>query len=333
MTATATQNIDDILGQSQQRYFGAGYKHVKHNIQDIYIDPDKNHFDAMVSINYPTSWSSKKTSKELKPHLSTIDVFVVAAQMCDVFMSHCFKLSEGESKRAWLRSLTVKAGKESVLNLNEIPLAGGLVKSLKTDESLNGYLSEFKLKLGGFILNLEVDHSGSAAKCTNGPITFKSLNEIFSPDRQAYYGDQYAHIMHHININEKSASEIEGELKFEKTSDYNPTSGIGAAYSGCYNPLDLMICGAQLSQVLVYQIDQLSRENTKNLWMRSVKVVCPQPLIKGGTFPITVETKKTRLITKGNERWRMADLRATSPVDSDFYMETNVAHEIHEAIN
>jgi len=333
MSAIAIQNIDDILGQSQQRYFGAGYKHVKHNILDIHIDPDNNQFDAMVSIDYPTSWSTKKTSKELKPHLSTIDVFVVAAQMCDVFMSHCFKLSEGESKQAWLRSLTVRAGKDSVLNLNEIPLSGNLVKSIKTEDSINGFLSEFKLSLGGFTLNLEVDHSSLAAKCSNAPIKFKSLNEIFDPERRAYYGDQYANISHNIHIKSMDAMSIEGDLKFEKTSDYNPTSGIGAAFSGCYNPLDLMICGAQLSQVLVYQIDQLSRENTKNLWMRSVKVVCPQPLIKGGSFPITIETKKTRLINKGGESWRMADLRAISPVDSDFYMECNVAHEIHDVAN
>ncbi|GAA6134644.1 AvrD family protein [Oceaniserpentilla sp. 4NH20-0058] len=333
MSAIGTHNIDEILGKSHQRYFGAGYKHVKHNIEDIHIDPDKNNFDAMVSIQYPSSWSSKKTSKELKPHLSTIDVFVVAAQMCDVFMSHCFKLSEGESKQAWLRSLTVKAGKDSILDLSQIPLSGALIKSIKTDDSINGFLSEFKLTLGGFSLTLEVDHSALATKCSNSAITFKSLNEIFDADRRAYYGDQYAHIMHNIYISNMSPLEINGHLKFEKNSDYNPTSGIGAAFSGCYNPLDLMICGAQLSQVLVYQIDQLSRENTKNLWMRSVKVVCPQPLIKGGSFPIKVETKKTRLISKGGESWRMADLRATSPIDPDFYMESNVAHEIHDAIN
>jgi len=29
----------------------------------------------------------------------------------------------------------------------------------------------------------------------------------------------------------------------------------------------------------------------------------------------------------------MADLRAVSPVDPDFYMESNVAHEIHDVTN
>lgn len=326
-------NIDDLLGASHQRYFEAGYKQVKHNIEDIHIDPNSNNFDAFVRIDYPSSWSKKKTSKELTPHLSTIDVFVIAAQMCDVFMNHCYDFSEGASKQAWLRALTVKAAKESVLDLSHIPLSGQLVKSVKTDTSLNGYISEFELSLGGFSLNLEVDHSPLDSQCSNAPITFSSLNEMLGSDRATFYGEQYANITNHIYLDQIASTEIIGHICIEKMAAYNPCSGLGAAYSGCHNPLNLMICAAQISQVLVYQIDQLSRENTKNLWMRSIKVFCPHPLIKGGGFPIKVETKKTRLINKGGESWRMAELKATTPIDSEFYMESNVAHEIHEDIN
>ena len=333
MSEMETQNIDDLLGASHQRYFGAGYKQVKHNIENIHINPSTNNFDALVRIDYPASWSSKKTSKELQPHLSTIDVFVIAAQMCDAFISHCYHCSEGASKQAWLRSLTVKAGKDSVLDLSNIPLSGQMVKSLKKEDSLNGFISEFKLSLGGFTLSLEVDHSSLDNQYPNGPMEFSNLNELLGGEKATFYGEQYANIINHIYLNHIGCTEITGQIHIEKTDAYNPNAGLGAAYSGCHNPLNLMICAAQISQVLVYQIDQLSRENTKNLWMRSIKVYCPQPLVKGGGLPIKVETKKTRLIQKGEESWRMAELKATTPIDSEFYMESNVAHEIHESLN
>ncbi len=328
MSAVLAKNIDDILGVSSQRYFGAGYKQVQHSIQDVNIDPNSKQIKATVCINYPTTWSKKNTSKELKPHLSTIDAFVVAAQVCDAFVSYCYQLSDGLSKRIWIRELSIRAGRGSVLELNDIPLSGELVSSATSEDSLNGYLSEFEITLGGFIINLVLDHSLLASNLCHEPIQFDCVEELLGQNQTSIYGHEYTHIKHNIQVLNLNATSIDATLRLERESNYNPTSGLGAAFSGCTSPLDLLVCAAQLSQVLIYHLDDLDRTDTKNLWMRSVKVHSPHPLVKSGATPIKVATKKSRLVNKGNECWRTADVLVTTDADPDFVIESSIAHEI-----
>ncbi len=48
----------------------------------------------------------------------------------------------------------------------------------------------------------------------------------------------------------------------------------------------------------MYKIDDLDRKNTKNLWMRSITVYCPKPLLKEGNLPVTVSVDKSKRFKK-----------------------------------
>lgn len=324
-------SIDSILGNSQQRYFGAGYKQVKHHISRWHIDTAQQRFSAMVSIDYPPAWSTKNHAKELQPHLSTIDAFVIAVRVCDAFISACYLLEGGGNQQVWLRAMTIKAGRESTLDLQHIDLQGELVRCNSSEISLNGYISEFSLHLGGFNIVLELDHSALCHNFTAPQISLEDMQNILSAENNSIFGSQYTHIVHHIMLEEPHAEGVDAELRMEKSPAYHPSSGLAAAYAGCINPLDLLICGAQISQVLIYKIDNLQRGMTQNLWMRSVRMYCPQPLSKAGFLPVKINVRKTRLLEKEGGCWRTADMRMTSPCDADFYIESSMAHEIKTA--
>ncbi len=181
-------HIDEILGLGEKRYFGAGYKQVKHDICNIHIDPERKRFNAEVSIYYPTNWSNKETSKELKPHLSTIDAYIISSQLVEAFISYCKILTKSEIKNSWIRKLSIKSGKTSINDLHNIPLEGILESTQGSIHSLNGSISTFKICIAGFTIQLELDHP-IIKNITNFDVGyFNSIDHILNYRESSYYG-------------------------------------------------------------------------------------------------------------------------------------------------
>lgn len=321
-------HIDKILGSSQKRYFGNGYKQVKHDISNINIDPKTHKFTADISIQYPGDWSKKETSKELQPHLSTIDAYILSSQMVEAYLCFCQLLSEDDRKQSWIRKLSIKAGKSPVNDLSRIAMKGEFEETKTTKDSLNGYISNFRLVLAGFTIQLELDHGPTRTILSSDAGFFQSIYDVLEHTQSSYYGFQYKNLQHEIFITQANAEKLDSEIIINKESDFLVSNNLGATHASFYNPLDILISCAQLCQILMYQIDDLDRSNTKNLWMRSITVYCPKPLIKEGRFPVTVSVDKSKLLEKGESEWRFADISAKTPLDDECYLEASVAHEV-----
>lgn len=324
-------HIDEILGLGEKRYFGAGYKQVKHDLCNIHIDPESKRFNAEVSIHYPSNWSNKETSKELKPHLSTIDAYIISSQLVEAFISYCKILTKSEIKNSWIRKLSIKSGKNSINDLHDIPLEGILEGTQGAINSLNGSISTFKIIIAGFSISLELDHP-PIKKITNFDVGyFNSIDHILNYRETSYYGGQYKNLHHDIIINNSNKQLLRADINIIKSPEYFTHDNLGAKFSDFYNPLDILISCAQLCQVLMYKIDELDRKNTKNLWMRSITVYCPKPLLKEGDLPVTVSVDKSKRFKKSGSEWRMADLSGMTYIDNECYLEANVAHEVKSA--
>ena len=321
-------HIDEILGSSKTRYFGNGYKHVSHVLRNISVEPNNNQISAEISIGYPADWSKKETSKELKPHLSTIDAYVISCQMVEAFTVHSQLLNAEERKQSWVRKLAIKAGKSPVNDLNNVSFKGVYEGTYPEINSLNKHISSFHLQLAGFTIDLELDHGPTNGVVNLEKCNFDSIEEILPSKSMSYYGGQYKNLHHDIVINEANAQLLRSEIAIEKGEDYQANTNLSAEHSSYYNPLDILISCAQLCQVLMYEIDNLDRTNTKNLWMRSINVYCPKPIIKEGNLPMTIRVEKSKLLEKGNAEWRFAELSADTSLDSACFLEASVAHEV-----
>lgn len=321
-------HIDQILGLSQKRYFGNGYKQVKHDITNINIDPKTHKFSADISISYPADWSKKETSKELQPHLSTIDAYIVSSQMVEAYISFCQLLDADDRKQSWIRKLSIKAGKSPVNDLNRIAAKGEFENTVANADSLNGNISNFSIVIAGFTIQLELDHGPVKAILNSDAGYFKSINDALKGRKSSYYGGQYKHLHHDIFVNQVNSQQLVSDIVINKERDYQVDNNLGAKYSSYYNPLDILISCAQLCQILMYKIDGLDRTNTKNLWMRSITVFCPKPAIKEGKFPVVVSVDQSKLLEKGKSDWRFADISAKTALDNNCYLEASVAHEV-----
>uniref|UniRef100_UPI003F584724 AvrD family protein n=1 Tax=Vibrio cholerae TaxID=666 RepID=UPI003F584724 len=106
--------IDDILGPAEQRYFGEGYKRTQYLCSIHY---QEKHAQGLISVSYRNDWSKKKT-KERKPHLSTIDAFLIAGQISYGLIKRNVHLSKNQMAQSWIRNISIKAGAEALENLD-----------------------------------------------------------------------------------------------------------------------------------------------------------------------------------------------------------------------
>lgn len=69
------ENVDALLGDHRQRYFGDGHKRTLYGVSEI------NH-NLFGSISHSGTWSSK-SQQEVQPHLSTLDGVILACLLAE----------------------------------------------------------------------------------------------------------------------------------------------------------------------------------------------------------------------------------------------------------
>src|SRR4051812_37508327 len=90
-------SIDTHLGAASARFFGEGFKRVAHEVTGLVITgrPGLGCLTARAQILYPRDWSSKSHGA-LRPHLSSVDALVLAAQLAEAHLVHRYALTVGQ---------------------------------------------------------------------------------------------------------------------------------------------------------------------------------------------------------------------------------------------
>lgn len=76
-------NINEILGEYDTRYFGAGHKNTEYLIKDIH-KKETSSYQANATVNISKKNWSIKGGKIMKAHLSTIDALVLSCLLLEV---------------------------------------------------------------------------------------------------------------------------------------------------------------------------------------------------------------------------------------------------------
>jgi avirulence D protein (AvrD) len=90
--------IDELLGDSHTRFFGSGFRRVRHAIVNVEISPQGRGVSAVARIAYPAAWSTKK-DRELQPHLRTLDAFIIGVQLCEAYIRTVYGLGDNAVER------------------------------------------------------------------------------------------------------------------------------------------------------------------------------------------------------------------------------------------
>ncbi|MEU5952208.1 AvrD family protein [Streptomyces sp. NPDC047525] len=305
-------SLDSCLGPGSSRFFGSGYKRVTQGLKDIATDGSTEpgaRVTARGTLTYPRDWSRKSDAGELRPHLSSIDALVLAANLAETHLGRAFGLGAAERRRIWLRRADVRAGSTPHEDLADFPVEGRLV-AVDGPTGERGLLaSTFDCLVGRLKVRCTLVHEQGGGAGT--PATYADEAQALGPARARHYGVGYKQREQHaeqVRV-DLDRQEIRGLQRVVATDEDAHTCGAEAAYGPSVSLVDALVGVAQLSQILLYAQDGLSRGSSDTLWMRRFVISAGTPVRPlGHSFTPTVRTANSRLLSMGDARWRTAEL-------------------------
>ncbi|GLR06797.1 hypothetical protein GCM10007906_43850 [Vibrio hyugaensis] len=308
-------SIDDILGPSDQRYFGEGYKRTQYECN---INYDKDAAQGLVSVAYRNDWSQKKAQSR-RPHLSTIDAFLIAGRVAYGIIRRHYQLSNHQSSQAWIRHVLIKAGAEALEDLESVSLSAQLLDTETSNDSMFGTLTRVKTKLDSMEIEIVIDHE-SVTDSMQPTTPISDDDEYFTSDFRL----RHCHLANNTFCD--SIYAVSSDLLFQCPG--KPSTGAMGQYPNALMMVDWLTCFAQLSQLVMYRLDKLDRKETHNLWMRSVSVTTPYPIIPRRKHTLTLRSMKNSLIQKQDSSWRLATVNGSVSGHPEFNLTAKLCHQL-----
>ncbi|MCT6795041.1 hypothetical protein KJY74_24725 [Klebsiella pneumoniae subsp. pneumoniae] len=270
-------DVDEYLGDSKNRFFGGGYKKVSYRI--LKKNDDMDNISSLLTINYPDNWSVKRKGKNLKPHLSSIDVIITATNLCGELLNK----SGEDICKYFIAELKVKAGKHAVEDLDSIESWMSLVDEKGIESFFKGMIGNMKVEVRlQRKINDDIGDSENMLKPSfiNGEFKDSSLRISDVVFMEGNIVTAYL-------------------LKKDKVGKDDRT-----------NILDFFLSALQLGQVLLYELDCLKRENSNNLWMRSLYIKKHDKEMLDKNIEVRLENSYVSM--NNNLKWRHSDIVSRS---------------------
>lgn len=288
------ESIDDVIGSSDKRYFGTGYKRVSYiHLETEILDTT---ITSLYTITYPYDWSVKKKKGDLKPHLSTLDALVITIDTIEKFLMKKMMYSQDALEQLFVTSISIKAGK-------------------KLDEGIYRVTSEFNFiqereccfigKVGDFLITIRL-------KSENDDNLFKiakSSDEL---------------IIKNIKV-DKRKNIAECYSVFENIHKFKGINSKIIQNKHVVNLINHIIVAAQLTEVMHKHIDDISRDNSNTLIMRKVSIEYVRTDSQNTIKKVLIKVEKSKVLRVKNLWIRVSDMKST--IDNSI-ISYSVAQEI-----
>ncbi|AGB83998.1 AvrD [Serratia sp. FGI94] len=303
------ENIDDYLGDGEHRFFGMGYRRVSYEIENISVSfkkkqGDEHKLTADLSVTYPVDWSKKK-SGNLTPHLSSVDVIILTARFCEVMLSQCYLYSPSENARTWIKNIKLKAGTSAQEDLENIPVVMKMKTTSGDKENEEVLSSVFECKIGKMLARCEVEHLNKDAAYQD--TVYPSLSTLFDAPQKKYYGDLFKVRGQRLtNIRyDRATQQVISEVKLTIPDGNQPTVGIEGAWQPMVTFVDCFVSHLQLSQILMYELDNIARADSETLWMLQTEISASSPARNvADTANMVATVTAAQLFNIDSLRWR-----------------------------
>ncbi|QWF85861.1 AvrD family protein [Amycolatopsis sp. CA-230715] len=295
--------IEDHLGPRDRRFFGTGYKRVRHQLADAIVDADARRITAGASLDYPEDWSSKSASVSLRPHVSTIDAVVLSVALAETYLSYAFGFDAASRRSLWLRRMVIKAGTTAQENLRNVGVHADLVG---TAERSGFAVSTFDGAVGNLRTRCEVAHPVVRDHLLSAAVALPE--DLLGDAERRYFGTGYQRRVHELS-NVRVAPRDSVATADADVLDPDPcVQGLAGQYQPAFSIIDGIIVLAQLSQSFLYQLDDIDRANSHTLWMRRLEAtshIPPSPL----TDRVPARTSMTRsaILNFDGSAWRTSE--------------------------
>ncbi|MFF5546146.1 AvrD family protein [Streptomyces olivaceoviridis] len=309
-------SIDDYLGPSETRFFSRGYQRAGYRVRDVVVTPadaPDAGVRATVDVTYPADWSRKKDGTDLRPHLSTVDALVLGVQLAELHLAHGYGLDGAARTRMRLRKVVLRAGGAPQEELTDIPLAARLVRTEELPGSAR-HLSVHDCTVGNLRVRCEIEHD--IATRTVEEARHESLEKALGPGTERFWGEGFKnrrHFIHDVRV-DLDALAARADVHFAPEPDAG-REGIEGDTQPSVSLIDAFVVNLQLVQVLMYELDSISRAESNTLWMMQTVLEAPRdgsPAPGGPDAPAVAEAALTgkRLLPLRGGIWRSVEIKA-----------------------
>jgi hypothetical protein len=321
-------DVSDYLGAPERRFFGEGYKRARHRLTDFHI-PEADgaaaevpRLGATAQVTYPADWS-RKGDVDQRPHLSTVDVLLLGAQLTEALLTGLLGLTGPEMATVWLARVRIKAGSRPVEDdLSGFPVTAYVADRLPSPQPGRARTA-VQATVGTLSIRLEADHPDVHPT--------KSVEATASAPSTGVYGDAYRLGGQRIENVLVRPGNNSATADIRLTGLETDTSGLEGELQPSVRLVDAFVAALQVGQVLLYELDQVPRAASDTLWMRSTLLEAatphrPRTASDGGPLPLRAELRDAvRLTNRHGETWRRADIAAHL---ADISVVCSVAHRL-----
>ncbi|MGW5143473.1 AvrD family protein [Nocardia beijingensis] len=293
----AYTDIDTVLGHRDGRFFGEGYKRITHSIFDITLDrdaEDRPRLTATAGVHYPLDWSRKST-RVLVPHVSSIDCSIFGYRLLEVILRECYGLTDGEIRSCWVPFVQFSSGTIATESLAEFPISATVVAVEGNTIGITGALG------GGMSLEATV------ALPTPPRPADTARRTVHETGRGYFHGGVYARGQYLRNVVvSDGGSRARADFALAGPDPAGPWHGVADAYQPSVTLVDATVILAQLSQVVLYELDNIARKDSETLWMRRMTARAsapPEPFTSGTA---TTRMARSMVLAFGGGDWRIS---------------------------
>jgi hypothetical protein len=283
-------SIDDLLGNSDERFFGSGYRRVKYSWGGL-TEPEQTEFlKSRAAVTYPKDWS-RKNDIDQKPHLSTIDAIILGIKATKQLMLQSSEVTHDEYR---LCKIDVKAGTVSseISDDIEITCFNPDYDKSRTHE------------------NKELNYRATVGNLT---VTMKYIRDLYcsqsnEEESHRYWGSGFHKVAVQLRQLETDNAKAKAIMHVipddDRRSDFHDRNMP-------ISIIDVFVAALQLGQVLVYNIDHISRADSNTMWMRNTSIITTNTAYDTGDgLPISVSVEKATILSQKGKFWRTARIRA-----------------------
>ena len=318
---TTYATIDDHLGPAEGRYFGGGFRRVSHRITGAVLEHAAGRITARAGVTYPDDWSTKSAGRSLTPHLSTIDATIVSIALAESYLTHTFTLDEEQRRDLWLRRLVITASSRPQEQLGDF---GIIAWHTGTTTDHDTATSVFDCRIGNLRTRCDVAHPVLPPRRDHEPALLP--DDLLGAPSNRYYGRGFQTRQHQLCDVRIAADRAEASADVHISDTTTFPDGFGGRHQPSATVIDGTVVLAQLTQSLLYHLDDIDRAQSNTLWMRRIDVTAnsPEPPL-AGRFRSSAAIVRSALVDFDGGTWRTSDCAMQF---SGMRFELRVAHQL-----
>ena len=306
-------SVEEVLGPKDKRYCSAGFKNVNFSFSNVAIE--NSSLEAKVHVDFSKKWSSKN-DESLKPHLGTTEYFNIAVILSELLLLSHFELdglAVSKSRVTYLKMKAKPAGDLQLIQDVKVDYSGTL------DEKSGFGASSFDIGIGHMAIRLTIVHEMGKPRTEAPYADFSIYLNHLEPH---FYKTGYKECETDIEDVEVDVEErlVQSAVRFKSPSDH---FGTGSFYP-TMNIANFILLAGQLMQVLLYELEGIGRDQSKNLWLRGLEVNFNEPVSTMNAEAMVYCQTFKEVILRG-EKWRIADFAVSMDTLSAKF---NMTHQI-----